>query len=265
VIILVVKLCLIGLGFIGSTVIEHLGKFNDKFRLQAIYDIDKQRMEEIKQKFPEARIMKDINDFADCDVVIEAASQQVVEQIFDNIIQTEKIFIPMSIGAFLSYEALYEKYNRLKDKKKLIKLPSGAIGGFDCIEALDFAGIEEAKLITSKPLKVFENHKYVRENQIKLSEEKRIRIFKGNTEDASRIFPRSINVGARLALSTLGPLNTLVEVYADPSINQNIHEIEITSKAGEYRFIFQNNPSPTNPRTSWLAALSLLQTLERLE
>ena len=150
------------------------------------------------------------------------------------------------------------------EKKKLIKLPSGAIGGFDCIEALDFAGISKAKLITSKPLRVFEDHKYVKENQIELSEEKKIRIFKGNTEDASKIFPRSINVGARLALSTLGPLDTEVEVYADPNINQNIHEIEIKSKAGEYRFTFQNNPSPTNPKTSWLAALSLLRTLEQL-
>lgn len=264
-ILLVSKLCIIGLGFIGTTVIEHLDRFNQKFELQAIFDIDKERLLEIKQKFPDVRLMEDVTDFEDCDVVIEAASQQVVKQIFDEIIRTEKVFIPMSIGAFLSYETLYEKFLQLNDKKNLIKLPSGAIGGFDCIEALHFAGIEKAKLITSKPLRVFESHSYVKERKIKLSKEKKTLIFKGDTETASKIFPRSINVGARLALSTLGPLDTEVEVYADPNINQNIHEIEVISKAGKYKFTFRNNPSPTNPRTSWLAALSLLGTLEKLE
>ena len=261
---LVLKLCIIGLGFIGTTVVEYLNKFKGKFKLQAIFDLENKRMLETKRSFPKVRFMNDLTDFSDCDVVIEAASQQVVEQIFDDIVSTEKIFIPMSIGAFLSYETLYERYKSLDDKKKLVMLPSGAIGGFDCIETLDFAGIEKAKLITSKPLSVFENHSYVKEKQIELSDNKKTRIFKGNTEDASKIFPKSINVGARLALSTLGPLDTEVEVYADPSIDQNIHEIEIVSKAGEYKFTFQNNPSPTNPKTSWLAALSLLRTLEQL-
>ncbi|MCG3224023.1 MAG: DUF108 domain-containing protein, partial [Candidatus Heimdallarchaeota archaeon] len=45
---------------------------------------------------------------------------------------------------------------------------------------------------------------------------------------------------------------------------KNTHEIEIHSEVGLYKFSFQNNPSPTNPKTSWLAALSILEILEKI-
>ncbi len=219
-------------------------------------------MEKVTNLHPNVRFMSFITDFDNCDIIVESATQQVVETVFDKVIQSGKIFLPMSIGAFISYDNLYLKYTQLEEsQKKLIKLPSGAIGGFDCIDALNLVGIQKAKLTTRKPLNVFENHKYVKDHDLKLSEKEKTLIFKGNAKKAAQIFPRSINVAARLALSTVGSEQTAVEIYSDPLINKNIHEIEISSDVGDYKFSFQNNPSPTNPRTSWLAALSILEVL----
>jgi len=40
--------------------------------------------------------------------------------------------------------------------------------------------------------------------------------------------------------------------------------IQIESTVGTYSFRFENNPSPTNPKTSWLAALSAIYTLKKI-
>lgn len=257
------KLGIIGLGYIGSEIINNLDQFIDKIELSAVFDIDKQKMEELAKEYPSVRLMTSITDFDDCDVVIEAAVQQVVINIFDKIVESKKIFIPMSIGAFITDDEIYSNYIALeKSQQQLIKFPSGAIGGFDAINSIKQIGIISAKLTTTKPPIVFKDQRFIKENKIVLSESERTKVFGGSAKEAAKAFPKSINVGARLALATLGPEKTGVEVYSDPTINKNIHEIEIQSEVGVYKFSFQNNPSPTNPKTSWLAALSIFDTFE---
>ena len=262
---MILKIGVIGLGYIGTQIIDYITKSDEKYILEAVFDVDNQRLEEVLEMFPKARKMTSITDFNDCDVVIEAAVQDVVINVFDEVVKKEKYFIPMSVGAFITNNELYSKFNDLsQNKKKRILLPSGAIGGFDAIKAINSIGIESSKLVTNKPLKVFANHTYVREQEIKLSNSESTLVFQGNAKGAASVFPRSINVGARLALATLGPEKTMVEVYANPNIEKNIHEIEIVSEVGNYKFSFQNNPAPTNPKTSWLAALSAIELLENL-
>ncbi|MHA1687149.1 MAG: aspartate dehydrogenase domain-containing protein [Candidatus Heimdallarchaeaceae archaeon] len=260
-----IKLGLVGLGYIGSVVLDFLAETKNDFVLQAVYDIEQERVQAVQQRFPKTRTMPNLTAFEDCDVIIEAATQSAVEPIFDKAIEEKKIFIPMSIGAFLSFDSLYSKYSKLSDsEKRLIIFPAGAIGGFDCIETAQLVGIDKAKITTRKPLRVFKNHPYVLKQGIEVSDKEPTTIFVGNAKTASQTFPRSVNVAARLALATLGPTETEVEVIADPSVKSNIHEVTIISKAGNYTFRFQNLPSPTNPRTSWIAALSLVYQLKKL-
>jgi len=255
---------IIGIGYIGNTIIEALveGKVENTV-VQAVYDIDKEKTEKIKEEHPSIRVMDTITDFLDCDIILECAVQKVVSQIFDIVIKTEKYFIPMSVGAFLTFPELYSKYQKLSEKQKhKIFLPPGAIGGFDCIDTLKIIGVKNAKIQTRKPNGAFRNNQYIEANNIKLSENSSVVVFKGSAKLATTYFPRSVNVAARLALSTLGPDQTLVEIIADPTISKNIHTVEIESEVGKYNFTFENNPSPTNPKTSWLAALSAIYAIK---
>lgn len=261
------KIGIIGLGFIGKTIMDAIGEGEiEDAIIQAVYDIDKGLMEKTIEKCPDARAMENLTDFHDCDIIVECAVQSVVNEIFDEIVKKEKYFIPMSIGAFITIDTLYSRYQSLdKARKSKIVLPSGAIGGFDCIETMKIERIKSAKLQTRKPNRVFENSSFVSENKIELNKSNPVTIFEGNAKQAASYFPRSINVAARLALSTLGPEGTSVEIIADPNISQNIHAIEIESEVGNYSFKFENNPSPTNPKTSWLAALSAVYSLNKIK
>lgn len=256
------KVAVIGLGFIGSTIIEDLG---DDYKLYKMYDIDKETLAAKKDEHKAVKVMKNLLDFDGADVIIECAVQQVVIQIFDKIISRGKYFIPLSIGAFITSDVLYEKYVNLSEKQKeKIILPSGAIGAFDLIDSIKNVGFDNCTLITHKPVKVFEKSPYVKTKEIKLYENKKTLIFEGNAREAAQAFPRSINVAARLALATLGPIQTRVKIFADPTIEKNIHTIKIESVVGTYELTFANKPAPTNPKTSWLAALSAKQALRTI-
>jgi len=260
------KLAIIGLGFIGETVIDAVNSQKIEYEIQAVYDIDEQAIKKVQRILKNVRIMKNLTDFSDCDVVIECAVQSVVEEIFDKVLEKNIYFIPMSIGAFVTNESLYMKYQNLDDeKKKLILLPSGAIGGFDSIDAIALEGLNSVMLETRKPYHVFEKSAYVIKNSIKLDKNKETVIFEGNAKEAAKEFPRSINVAARLSLATLGREKTRVRILSDPLINQNIHRFFIESKVGSYEFSFKNKPSPSNPKTSWLAALSLISFLKKIQ
>ncbi len=256
------KVAIIGLGFIGSTIIEDLGEEN---KLYKIYDIHKDKLTTKNAQYKEAKVMKNLLDFDGADVIIECAVQQVVIDIFDKIISSKKYFIPLSIGAFITSNSLYKKYTRLSEKQKeKVILPSGAIGGFDLINSIREIGFDNSTLITHKPLAIFEKSLYVKEKGIKLYKNKKTLIFDGNAREAAKNFPKSINVAARLALATLGPTQTRVKIFADPTINRNIHTIKVESVVGVYELKFANKPAPTNPRTSWLAALSAKQALRTI-
>jgi aspartate dehydrogenase len=71
-----------------------------------------------------------------------------------------------------------------------------------------------------------------------------------------------VNVIAVLALAS-GRI-PWVEVYADPALSVNVHEIEIESEASSIRVRVENIPHSSNPRTSYLAALSAIRLLKQL-
>jgi len=48
---------------------------------------------------------------------------------------------------------------------------------------------------------------------------------------------------------------------ADPAVTQNVHRLEAEGTFGEVRMEVKANPSPDNPKTSHMAALSIMRVL----
>jgi aspartate dehydrogenase len=87
-------------------------------------------------------------------------------------------------------------------------------------------------------------------------------VFRGPASEALRQYPRNINVSAALALAT--GMEPQVEIWADPAVRSNQHEIEAQGEFGRVAITTDNVPSPDNPATSYLAALSVLTLLSDL-
>jgi aspartate dehydrogenase len=90
------------------------------------------------------------------------------------------------------------------------------------------------------------------------------RVFAGTAREAARGFPANVNVAAALALAGIGPDQTMVEIWADPSVTRNIHRIEVEAEAARLSMQIENVPSLENPRTGRLTALSVIAALKKL-
>ena len=68
---------------------------------------------------------------------------------------------------------------------------------------------------------------------------------------------------AALSLAGIGPDRTLVEVWADPAMTRNCHQIRVAADSASFSMTMENIPSE-NPATGRITALSVIATLRKL-
>ena len=71
-------------------------------------------------------------------------------------------------------------------------------------------------------------------------------------------------MAATLSIAGVGPQKTHVKIVADPLVTRNTHEIIVEGEFGRFKVITENLPSPNNPKTSYLTALSSIVTLKNI-
>ena len=89
-------------------------------------------------------------------------------------------------------------------------------------------------------------------------------VFSGTARDAVKLFPKNINVAATVSLLGVGFDKTKVTIVVDPAIHSNSHELRIKGEFGQMVCHTFNVPSPDNPKTSYLAAMSAISALKRI-
>jgi aspartate dehydrogenase len=70
-------------------------------------------------------------------------------------------------------------------------------------------------------------------------------------------------VAVALSLAGIGPDRTVLEVWADPHIDRNIHQIVVEADSASFTMEIQNIPSE-NPKTGRITALSVLAALRKM-
>ena len=88
-------------------------------------------------------------------------------------------------------------------------------------------------------------------------------MFVGTAREAAAGFPANVNVAAALSLAGIGPDRTMIEIWADPTVERNCHIIEVDSDSARLTLKIENIPSE-NPKTGRITALSVLAALRKL-
>jgi aspartate dehydrogenase len=237
------KIGLIGCGNIGKELALYIDS-SDFFQLAYVNDVNKENIEELIFSIKNKPIITDIDNLIkNSDMIIEAASQEIVKKILKYDLKNKKILI-MSSGGLINLD--YKNF--IKDNELFI--PSGAISGLDSLKAVANL-IESLELITTKSPKSLGLNNI--ETEI---------IFEGNVEEAVKKFPQNINVAATLKLAT--NFDPKITIISDPEIKNNKHEIIAEGIFGKLHLITENKPSK-NPKTSYLAILSAIQCLKNIE
>jgi aspartate dehydrogenase len=198
---------------------------------------------------------------AHADLAVECAPADVIERICRPMLEAGKKVMVLSAGALLPRPELLDL---AKANGGQIIVPTGALLGLDAVTAAAEGEITSVRMVTRKPPNGLDGAPYLVANRISvrgLNEPKRV--FAGTARDGAAGFPANVNVAAALSLAGIGPDRTVMEIWADPTIERNCHRIEVESNAASFTLTIENIPSE-NPKTGRITALSVLAALRKL-
>jgi len=200
----------------------------------------------------------------DVAVIVEAASHDAVRAYVPGYLQQGIDVITISGGVLADDTLAAALMTAAKAGGARLYVPSGAIAGLDGIKALSL-GSAEVTITSSKPPAAWKGIPYVEQLGIDLEHLKEpVVLYEGEARRAVALFPQNVNVAAALSLAGVGFDRTKSRVIADPRVRMNIHEITATGPQGTILVRVENVPTPTNPRTGYLACLSVVAMLRQL-
>lgn len=244
------KLGVIGCGNIAGIVASHGERVLD---IVACYDIDPSRTRAYADRTG-ARPCNSLDELLQQDfpVLLEAASVEGATDCVLPAIRAGKDVVVLSVGALYDASFLDEARRAAATAGRRIHVPSGAIYGLDNLKVARLVGLDQFTLKSSKHPRALGLDNVT----------ERTCVFRGKAMEAVHHFPKNINVSSALGLAT--GTEPDVEIWADPGVENNRHEIHACGDFGEVTIIADNRPSPDNPATSYLAALSVLALLRKL-
>ncbi len=259
-----VRVGILGCGAIGSRIARSIKtECHAQGYVSALFDINPAKAQLLQKYIPLKNIIKkSYKDLLNSsDLIIEAVNAPDTNHLIHQAILANKDVLVMSVGKFIDDESILKL--AFKKGSRLL-IPSGAIAGLDAIKAAALGKISSITLTTRKPIYGFVDNAYVQARRINLSQIKKETIlFDGNVKEAVKCFPQNINVAATIALATGSKDKLRIRICTSPEYKVNSHEIEMVGEFGRLTTKTENVVCPDNPKTSYLAVLSAVQTLKQ--
>jgi aspartate dehydrogenase len=252
-----------GLGAIGLAVAKRLDEGIEGLELAAVSARDAEKAQRNMAGFARQVPLVALTELAAlCDVVVECCPAKHFEELAESAIAAGRLFLPVSVGALLPRMDLVD---RARETGARIIVPTGALLGLDAVRAAAEGKVESVTLVTRKPPGGLAGAPYLLEQGISLEgiTEPKL-VFKGSAREGAKGFPANVNVAAALSLAGIGPDRTTLEIWADPGVTRNTHNIVVEADSARLTMMIENVPSQENPRTGKITPLSVIATLRRL-
>lgn len=252
-----------GFGAIGREVARALDEGIEGLRLVAVSGRDRAKAEAGVEKLRRPVSVLPLAELGQvADIVVECAPAAVFRELALPAIEAGRTLVPLSVGQLLVHDDLVEL---AKARSARILVPTGALLGLDAVRAAAEGEIERVTMVTRKPPGGLEGAPYLVQNGIELAGlHEPLRVFQGTAREGAKGFPANVNVAAALSLAGIGPDRTSLEIWADPGVTRNTHEITVEASSARFFMRIENVPSAANPRTGMITALSTIAALRGL-
>ncbi|MCQ9617558.1 aspartate dehydrogenase [Paenalcaligenes niemegkensis] len=255
------KIAFIGYGAMARTVQNYLP---DTVQLGWVVVMEHSR-EALQQELGTGvQVVSHIQDIAGSpELVLEMAGQEGLKAHVFDVLQRGWNLAVISVGAFA--DSQFEQAVRqtaTQNDAQVFVLP-GAIAGVDGLAAARTMGLDTVVYQGRKrPASWKGSHAETLVDLDALTEA--TVFFKGTAREAARLFPANANVAATIALAGVGMDATQVELIADPAMSRNQHLIRAEGGFGEMQIEMQGVSLADNPKTSTLAALSVVRACQQV-
>ena len=196
------------------------------------------------------------------DLIAECAGHSAVAQYGEAALRDGINFLVISIGA-LADRDLGARLDAaaVAGGAKLI-LPAGAVAGVDALSAARVGGLERVTYTSRKPPGAWKGTPAEATHDLGSLNAETV-LFEGPADEAARLYPQNANVAATIALAGAGFDATAVRLVADPDAGGNIHQVHVEGAFGVFDIEVRGRPLPDNPKTSTLAAHSVVAEIRR--
>ena len=200
----------------------------------------------------------------DLDLMIDCAGHSALIAYGADILLRGLDLITVSVGA-LADQQLYDhlKSAALQSNAKM-HIASGAIGALDCLQSARVGRLDSVTYVGRKPPNGWRGSPGEQVLDLDALTGGAKMHFQGTARAAALAYPKNANVAAAVALAGIGFDDTQVQLIADADVTENIHEIEAAGEFGSFRFQISGQSLPDNPRSSALAAMSVLSKVEQI-
>lgn len=212
---------------------------------------------------PSASVIGDPADLAATqpDVVAEAAGRASVAPWGQAALEAGADFVVSSVSAFADATVLESLRATAVENGAHVHIQPGALGGIDALAGARLMGIDQVEHRITKPPGAWLGTEA--EVLCALDELTNPEVFfTANAAETASRFPKNANVAMTTALAGLGPTATTITLVADPAATTNRHEIAAYGAFGRLNVSIANSPLPDNPKTSAMAALNLVRSIQ---
>ncbi len=197
------------------------------------------------------------------DLVVEMAGQAGLKEHALAVLERGWRLAIISVGALADEELAQTLQHAALTHHTQIQLLAGAVAGMDGLSAAMTMGLDQVLYQGRKPPQGWKGSPAEKRVDLDHLEHATV-FFTGSAREAAQQFPANANVAATIGLAGVGMDQTTVELIADPAVQRNTHTIVAQGGFGQMRVEMQGIPLADNPKTSTLAALSIVRALQQL-
>ncbi len=196
------------------------------------------------------------------DLAVDCAGHPALRQHGAAILSRGVDLITVSSGALGDANLHDELEAAARQGGAQLRVVSGAIGALDVLASANTGKLAAVTYRGRKPPRGW--YGSPAENKLDLAALTEAAVhFSGSARDAALEYPKNANVAASVALAGIGLDETTVELIADPGVERNVHEVVAEGDFGRFEFRVEGNSLPDNPRSSALAAMSVVREIIR--
>jgi aspartate dehydrogenase len=254
---------LIGYGAIAQEVLKRIGT-DEPAKIKGIVvrpaRVDEVRKDVAARGFDVASSLDELGFRPD--LVAECAGHGGVRDFGADTLRRGIDFLVISIGSLADAALEAELIAAAEEGGAKLVLAAGAVAGADALAAARVGGLTRVSYTSRKPPGAWKGTpaEQVCDLDAVTAETE---LYAGTARAAATDYPQNANVAATIALAGAGFEATQVRLVADPAAGGNIHQLEAEGMFGSFSMEIRGKPLPDNPKTSTLAAHSVVAEIRR--
>ncbi|MEO9823249.1 MAG: aspartate dehydrogenase [Paracoccaceae bacterium] len=200
----------------------------------------------------------------DLDLVVDCAGHSALIAHGPAVLRRGFDLVTVSLGALADVDTQDALQAAATEGRAKLHLASGAIGALDCLQAAAIGRLDAVTYVGRKPPAGWQGSPAADKIDLDALTVGAQVHFEGTARAAAIAYPKNANVAAAVAIAGIGFDATQVRLIADAGVSSNIHEITGKGEFGSFAFQIAGTALPDNPRSSALAAMSVLSKINSL-